>query len=273
MSYIGLHIECDSEQGEILIAELSLLPFDTFEEKETGISAYCLKDQFNKAECINILAKYSISEDQLKIEEIAEQNWNEEWEKNFDPIRIGDKIYIRAPFHAPQQGIMYEVLINPKMAFGTGHHQTTYLMAQEMAEMDISGKSVFDVGTGTGILAVLASIMGALEVVASDIDDWSIDNSKENFVLNDVRVDVFQGAISELQLGKTFEILLANINKNVLLNEISDYFKHLGKGGHLILSGFYVTDTKDLINRAEEIGFTYLKTSNKEDWALLVLKK
>jgi ribosomal protein L11 methyltransferase len=200
-------------------------------------------------------------------------NWNEEWEKNYDPIYVDDLVYVRASFHGPQEGFRHEIVINPKMSFGTGHHATTHQLLSMQGTIDHQGKRVLDVGSGTGILAIMAQLLGASAVEAFDIDEWCVDNGNENFDLNGLSARMGLGTIRQVQPQGTFDIVLANINKNVLLDEMEIYAGLLPAGGLLLLSGFYSEDTEDLLQAAAPYGLQLQRSTTKDNWAALCLQK
>jgi len=209
-----------------------------------------------------------------ELNKIAKQNWNEEWESNYQPIEVGNDILVRATFHKPDPKFKHEIIITPKMSFGTGHHETTHQMLALQLDVDFKDKAVLDVGSGTGILAIMAAKLGANYVAATDIDEWCIENSKENFELNNVGVDELKlGTIQELKFEKGFDVVLANINKNVLLEELPDYAKLMNKEAHLFLSGFYEHDVDDLLELTIKLGFEKMAGASKRDWTAILLKK
>jgi len=254
MSYLKITIAIASGQKDKLIANLSMEGYDSFIETQTGIEAYIQKSCFN----INVL--------------LEDRNWNEEWEKHFEPVFVEDRIVIRASFHEIDRTFPYEILIDPKMTFGTGHHQTTQLMMQAQLGISHQGKKVLDIGTGTGILSVLAHQLGAATIDATDTDEGCIENSKENFILNNVKnYQIHKGAIEKLTFDYSFDIILANINKNVLMAEIGYYKKLMSAGGILLLSGFYEKNVPELIQKAIMHGLKELNSSILDKWACLVL--
>jgi len=275
MEYLEFKITCTEEYKDILIAELAEVGFDSFLETEEGIEAYITEDLFDRADFDAVIDKYKV-EAGLSVTEgrMAKVNWNEEWEKHYDPIEVGEDVYVRASFHAPKQGVAHEIVINPKMSFGTGHHATTYLMLTHQLNIDHSGKRVIDIGSGTGILAIMAHKLGAKEVEALDIDEWSVENGEENFALNglpDIKMGL--GTIREVAPEGTFDITLANINKNVLLDEMEVYADLVKPGGHLLLSGFYEHDIPDILEKARAYGLELKDQKTRSDWAALVLEK
>ena len=183
--YLKISIKCSPELQDILIAELGFIKYDSFQELNEGIEAFIEEQLFQEDNLKEVLGKYNIDLNFRK-ELLQDINWNEEWEKNFDPVYVGSQAQIRATFHEKKAGFNHEIIINPKMSFGTGHHETTHLMVSEQQSINHEDKHVLDVGTGTGVLAIMADKLGAKSIMATDIDDWSIDNCKENFVLNKV---------------------------------------------------------------------------------------
>lgn len=271
MEFITIKVSCLPELTDVLIAELFELGFDSFQEFDDGFEGSCDQTQFDEGSVKKVFDSYQ--KVSFSIKEQEKVNWNEEWEKNYDPIIVGNKCIVRASFHSPQPQFEYEIIVTPKMSFGTGHHATTYQVLDHQMTLDHSGKKVLDVGTGTGILAIMAHKRGASSIVATDIDEWCIENSHENFTLNDVHdVSVVQGQITEVETSN-FDIIIANINKNVLLDQIGEYAKRLVAGGQLILSGFYENDITDLEAVANQNGMEKLKTTTRDKWAMLVLSK
>lgn len=274
MDYLEFKINCLEEFREILIAELSNIGFDSFLESEEGIEAYILQEGFDRVVFEDLIARYTIV-GQIKVQEsvLPKINWNEEWEKNYDPIPVDDLVYVRASFHPPVAGFRHEIVINPKMSFGTGHHATTFQMLRHQGQIDHYGKRVLDVGSGTGILAIMASILGASSVEAFDIDDWCVDNGNENFALNKANIQMGLGTIREVNPQGQFDIILANINKNVLLDELPIYAGLLIGGGYLLLSGFYREDIVDLEACTDTLGLKLIDQGSKDNWAALILQK
>ncbi|MDW8296225.1 MAG: 50S ribosomal protein L11 methyltransferase [Raineya sp.] len=274
--FIELSIETTSEAFEIFIAELADLGYDSFLETDDCLKAYTLAEKFNE-EAIKMLqieyAKlYPFRYQFAKIEKV---NWNETWEKNYEPVEIGKKVRIRAIFHEPKsEEFDYEIIITPKMSFGTGHHATTSLMIENQLEINHVGKRVLDAGTGTGILAIMAKLLGASYVEAFDIDEWAVENSRENCSLNQCTdIVIYQGDIQAVSPEKRFDIILANINKNVLLADIPAYSKLLIEGGFLLLSGFYENDLADIQQKCEENHLKLVRTKNKNHWVATVFEK
>lgn len=258
--------------NEILMAELIEIGFDSFTEEYDGILGYIQKDLFNEEELKNI---YLLQNEEIEIsytyEEMPNINWNEEWEKNFSPINVEDKVLIRAEFHDSDPN-MHEIVIQPKMSFGTGHHPTTHLMIQQMLDMDLENKKVLDMGCGTSVLAIFAKQKGAGRTVAIDIDEWSVENSKENAARNNVELDIELGTADNLGKEK-FEIILANINRNILISDIPTYVSVLEDGGKLLLSGLCFFDVDDILEVCTEQNLKLEKKIQREEWVSLLLSK
>jgi ribosomal protein L11 methyltransferase len=273
--YTRLQVVCDPDFSEILMAEIAEVGFDTFMETEKGFEAYVEGEKFDRASLAEVESKYKhVNPLLLLIDKVEKQNWNEEWEKNVDPIMVDDQVLVRASFHKIEKKYPYEIIITPKMSFGTGHHQTTYLMLRNQLRIDHENKRVMDAGCGTAILSVMASKLGARDVEAFDIDEWSMENGQENAEINQTKnIRIRQGKISELNFFHPFDIILANINKNVLLAEMTLYAAQLNSGGHLLLSGFYTRDIDDLKKVALPLGLTEKHRDERETWAALLLQK
>jgi ribosomal protein L11 methyltransferase len=271
---LKIDVEPKNPWVEILIAELSELNFDAFEETDSGLIAYGNENNINQNEIFNqtSLANSEINY-QSSIELIPYQNWNENWEQNFEPVNIEDKISILAPFHDEKFKKDINIIIQPQTSFGTGHHQTTYLMAKAMIEINHIPKKVLDMGTGTGVLAILAEKIGSDEILAIDIEDWSVENAKENLKRNKCKKINCLCGTEELIKDNNFDLILANINKNVLKSQLPTYFSCLSHKGLLLLSGFFDSDAQELIEFSEKIGFSSDKKLEKETWAMLQFVK
>lgn len=273
--YIGYHFTIEPLElgSEILIAELGEKAFESFIETETGISAFVQKDLWSE----NILEDIQILENpEFKIdytfEEIEQVNWNEEWEKNFEPIDVDGKCHVRAPFHE-KTNAEYDIVIEPKMSFGTGHHETTHMMIQHLLETDLVGKKTLDMGCGTAILAILAEMKGAQPIDAIDIDNWCYLNSIENAERNNCKhISVYEGDASLLE-GKKYDIIIANINRNILLNDMQQYVACLNENGILFLSGFYTEDIPVISESCTSKGLTYVKQFERNNWVALKFVK
>lgn len=258
--------------NEILMAELIEIGFDSFTEEYDGILGYIQKDIFNEDELRNVQLFQNPDVDiSYSYEEMPNINWNEEWEKNFSPINVEDKVLIRAEFHEPNPSL-HEIVIQPKMSFGTGHHPTTHLMIQQMLDMDLENKKVLDMGCGTSVLAIFAKQKGAGRTVAIDIDEWSVENSKENAARNNVELDIELGTAENLGKEK-FDIILANINRNILISDIPTYVSVLEDGGKLLLSGLCFFDVDDILEVCTEQNLKLEKKIQREEWVSLLLSK
>jgi len=267
-------ISASPEQVDILLAELGQIHFDIFEESDTGLIAYCQSDLFDLSLFTEVIKKYEVlGPISFQVNTIEKQNWNAVWESNYDPIRISNQLFIRANFHESEPGYAMEIVINPKMSFGTGHHETTFLMTQALFEIELQAKSVLDAGTGTGILAIVASKLGATDVKGFDIDPWSIENAIENATLNQCEEIIFvEGTIVNESLKK-YDVLLANINRNILLAEMQEYSDRILFGGILLLSGFYTEDVPMIVTSALENGLVFMSQLEKNRWTCLKFKK
>lgn len=262
-------IEPPQPASEILIAELGYAGFESFVENEDGITAYIPKEEFDAETMtgIQILRsnEFDISFTQNEIEQV---NWNIEWEKNFHPIIVNDECGVRAPFH-PKPEVTYDIVIEPKMSFGTGHHATTHMMIEFLLKHDLKGKSVLDMGCGTGVLAIVAEKKGAREIDAIDIDNWCYLNTQENVERNGCEnISVYEGAADLLE-GRTYDTIIANINRNILLEDMATYNKSLNPGGELYLSGFYGKDIPAIREECEKYGLQYNDYIERDDWVAL----
>lgn len=256
-----------TEMGaEILMAELAEVGFDSFEDTPTGIKAYIPKDSWNEhiLQDIYLLSnpEFTIS---YQITEIEQVNWNEEWEKNFSPIVVEDLCTVRANFH-PVPNTRYDIVITPKMSFGTGHHETTYMMLQQLLPLSLEDTKVLDMGCGTGILAIMAALRGAHDITAIDIDPWCVKNATENVQQNDCSfITIKEGDVS-LIAGEQYNLILANINRNILLSDIPAYTQALLPQGLLLVSGFYEEDLPTIKEKCQEVGLTYLSHIERNRW-------
>jgi len=266
--YIEYNFKVNPAQpaSDILIAELGEVQFESFVETEDGVQAYIKKEDWNP----NILDDLQILENPLftisyDYSEIEQENWNATWESNFNPIQVGEQCVVRAPFHDKPK-VDYDIVIEPKMSFGTGHHETTHMMLAHILQHDFNGKSVLDMGSGTGVLAILAAMKGAKHIDAIDIDNWCYLNAQENVERNNCRhINVFKGT-AELLVDQKYDIIIANINRNILLEDIPAYVKCLNKGGIVFLSGFYVQDIPQITERCKEVGLKFEKNLEKNNW-------
>lgn len=274
MNYIQYNFTVNPPEpgSDILIATISDFGFDSFETNEHGFVAY-ISEELNSAVDLSGLQFEDFSYS-FTTEEMAQVNWNEEWEKNFSPVIVNNDCIIRAPFHQLEKSYKYDIVIMPKMSFGTGHHDTTWLMCRNMLEVDFKNKSVFDMGSGTGVLAILASKLGATTIVGNDIDDWSVENAIENCTANDCsEIRIVKGDSDLLSEKNRYDIILANINKNVLKSYIPKLSESLKSGGLMFISGFFKTDCDELIDLASMHYFRLHKQELKNDWANLIFQK
>lgn len=271
MTYIEVKFICtpnDEIVNSVLSATIAEIGFESFVEDEQGTTAYIQSDLFDKNTLDEVLNDFPVeAEIVYTFKAIEEKNWNEEWEKNyFQPLIIDDRCIIQSTFHKVPATYEYNIYIDPKMAFGTGHHQTTELMIREILKDDFTGKSLLDMGTGTAILAILASMRGADPIKAIDIDKWAYDNAIENLQLNNIKNVSVEIGGAEL-LGKDkYDIIMANINRNILLNDIHVYASVLNNGGSLYMSGFYEEDMQAITEECSKYGLTYSSNTEKEKW-------
>jgi ribosomal protein L11 methyltransferase len=268
-SHIAITIHCTPALTDVLVAQLSATGFEGFEERTGQLIAYIPTADFDEAALEALLQPYGL--DYTK-EEILPMNWNALWESNFEPVLVGSFCGIRAGFHPPfSPAVQHEIVITPKMSFGTGHHATTFSMIQLMQQLDLSGKKVFDFGTGTGILAILAQKMGAAHTDAIDIDDWAVENSRENAAENQAdRVKIWQ-ADSLQDITGPYDVLLANINRNILLQFMADMRRLLVPGGYLLLSGIMTQDEPAILDSARANGLVRLQQVEKDNWLAMKL--
>ena len=265
------------ENAEIVTAEVSELPYESFSMEDPFLKCYIQKDLYD-AQALKVLLS-GLEGMGFDVEFSANLmpavNWNAVWESQFPPIVVDGKCTIKASFHEGLKRTRFNITIDPKMAFGTGHHQTTYMMCRALIENEesVRGKVVMDMGCGTGVLAILAAKMGAVDCVAVDNDSWAAENAKENVIRNGVDVDVFLGDSSLLKGDENYEIFIANINRNILLDNMEIYSKSIKSGGVLFLSGFYENDIPILENKCAELGFVLSESRTKDNWAAMRLVK
>lgn len=275
MDFIEVTVKASPEFAEILVAELAEVGYDTFQETDEGFCAYITEGQYSEQHLQEILDRYAelvpVAHQSQKIEH---QNWNEEWEKHFEPLLIGEVCSVRASFHPRPADVAHDIIINPKMSFGTGHHETTSLMIENQLAVAHQGKRVLDMGCGTGILAILACKLGAKAVLAVDIEDWTAENARENADLNGCgKIEIRHGNLSAIEEEEAFHLILANINRNVLLEDIPAYSQLLLPEGILILSGFYTEDLDQIRARTEQHGLAFESVRTKNNWVSAVFKK
>ena len=271
---ISFRLTPDSEENrEILVAVLSDLAFESFDETEDQVLGYIPGESFNFGEMDEITSTLPFSV-HSENEMVPDQNWNEVWEKNyFKPLLIGGRCLVRAPFHIEYEPAEFELVIEPKMAFGTGNHETTTLMAEQILNINLTGKTVLDMGCGTGILGMLASLKGAKRITAIDIDHWSFESTVENAHLNNILNLKAKLGDASLLGSENYEVIFANIHKNVIISDLPAYKKVLQSGGQLYLSGFYTHDMRDVKEKAESLGLIETGFHEKNNWVVYSFRK
>ena len=274
MAYLAYHFKVSPLQpgSEILIALIADFGFDTFDYSDVGFIAYINEEISTNLNFTDL--KFDDFIYSYQIEKIKTINWNAEWEQNFDPVLVDDLLFIRAPFHEKNLSFKHEIVIMPKMSFGTGHHQTTRLVCKEMFSIDFYNKRVLDMGCGTGILAILSKKLGAKEVIGIDIDEWSVENSVENCSVNMFpEIQIKLGNVDLLKNEFHFDIILANINKNILKKDIQYYSEKLVTKGRIFLSGFFTTDINEIKDVANINNLNFILSTNENEWAMMVFEK
>ncbi len=262
-----------SETSEIAMALLADSGFESFEESDAGLKAYIPEDKFDAEALSELTGNYPSLIASVEVKHIKEENWNQVWESNFPPAEITERCIVYAPFHTDIPDREYRICIMPQMSFGTGHHETTSLMMELMLDLDLEGKDILDMGCGTGILGIFASMKKARRVTAIDTDERAYENAIENCVRNHVtNVEILQGD-KRLLPGKRFDVIFANINRNILMEDISTYADCLPIGGLLQLSGFYVSDFSDITDEARKNGLEYVRRAEKKDWTAVLYRK
>ena len=276
MNYIEVKFDISPFEpwSDLLSAELGELQFESFLEEDNLLKAYIEKDLFDENK---LKETDTLNNEMVKVSysflELEQQNWNKEWESNFNPVYVDDEVCVRATFHKSEPSFPYEIVIDPKMSFGTGHHSTTHLMLSSMRDINFENKSVLDMGSGTGVLAIFAAMKGAKPVYAVDIDEWCSINAKENAITNGVdHIQISHG--SKEQIGDLkVDILLANINRNILIDQMPHYGKVINSGGELHISGFYSADVEILVQEANKNGLDFVTSNSKNDWTTIKFNK
>ena len=252
-------------------------PYDSFEEKKDGLKAYVPTDNFDEQFLSDTIDDLKSMDPDLRVEytvtDLADKDYNEEWERQHQPVLVDGFCWVRAPFHPHRDDVKYEIEIEPKMSYGTAHHATTYLMLSLLEQQNVQGMRVLDMGSGTGVLAILAAKKGAAYVEAIDVDEWAYRNAQENFERNGVSVNALLGDASLLTADKHFDLVLANINRNILLKDMESYATVLNPGGTLMLSGFYEHDVQSLQDKAETLGLRLVQQRSRNEWTALKLTK
>jgi ribosomal protein L11 methyltransferase len=273
MDFVEVRVQAPRELADILVAELAEVGYNTFEDNDEGFCAYIDEDQFSADAVAEVMSRYE-GQGEVTYEHrvITRQNWNAEWEKNFQPLVIAGKVSVRAPFHEARPDLQYEIVIMPRMSFGTGHHDTTALMITNQLDVNHRDKRVLDMGCGTGILAIMAVHLGAASVLAVDVEPWTAENAADNARENNVhdKVEARLGDVTALAGEAPFDIILANINRNVLLEDMPAYARYLKPGGPILLSGFYEDDLPLIRAAAEEAGFHYQSHRTQNHWVSAV---
>ena len=259
--------------SEIAIALLSELGFESFEESENALKAYIPETKFHEAALYELAEDYPELLASFDTRRIGQENWNHAWESNFPMTEIAGRVVVYAPFHTDVPQREYRICILPQMSFGTGHHETTSLMIERMLDLDISGKSILDMGCGTGILAIFASMKKARTVTAIDVDEWAYRNAAENCERNAIHTIEIRQGDSNLLSNRRFDLILANINRNVLLADMAAYARCLPKGGILQVSGFYTSDLRDITDEAASCGLTLIGHQEKKNWVAAAYRK
>ncbi len=275
MDFIELTVEAPRELADILVAELGEVGFDTFEDNDAGFCAYTTEEAFDPDAVAEIMSRYEgLGELAHSHRIITRQNWNAEWEKNFQPLIIAERVSVRAPFHPEPQGVDYDIVIMPRMSFGTGHHETTALMIESQLDVDHRGLRVLDMGCGTGILAIMAEKLGARQVLAVDVEPWTVENAADNAAENQCRTIECRLGGAEVLAGEApFDLILANINRNVLLEDMHAYAALLPSGKPILFSGFYEEDLDKIKNEATRQGLVYQRHRTLRSWVSAIFLK
>jgi ribosomal protein L11 methyltransferase len=276
MEYTEVDIRLKSVNpfADIIVAKLNEIDFESYAEDANGVKAYVQTLLLNENAVKEIISEVAeLCELTFSISKVKQENWNKQWESNFEPVLINDKCVIRAHFHQPIPDVDFEIIITPKMSFGTGHHETTSLVMNEMFSLDFNNKSVLDMGCGTGVLAILASKLGANSLVGIDFDEWAVENAEENSVLNSIdNIDYIHGDADAIG-DATFDIIVANINRNIILQDIEKYVGAMNEKSEIIFSGFLKEDIPLILEKSEQLGLDLVVSKNKNKWQMLHLKK
>ncbi len=273
---ISISLSPRNEQfSEILIANLAEIGYESFSETDNALLAYIPEKDFDFVRAKTVINRVATGNFNVELSHkvFEDKNWNALWESNFEPITVENFCRVRAPFHSPNNQCNLEIVIEPKMSFGTGHHQTTWLMVRELFSIDLKGKTVLDMGCGTGILAIVAEKLGAAKILAIDIDEWATSNTAENIEANTCKkIAVELGDVQKI-FNKSFDIILANINLNVLLKDMLQYYKHLNNNGLILISGILKTDIETITEAATKVGFETVNVNTRNDWVMIKFVK
>lgn len=271
-AYVLVRIPCLDEHKEMLQAELEWLGSDGIWDKGSELEVYFAEAVYNVEALYNMLSKYGM-ENAFHSEKLADQNWNATWEASYEPVTIDDFVSIRATFHEPLTDFRHQIIIDPQMSFGTGHHATTRLVIQMMRTLPFEGKTVLDMGSGTGILSFLAASMGATEVLGIDIDPRSVENAEDNKKYNPSdNVSFIEGTHANIPSRK-FDIILSNITRNINRDLLPYLVTHLEKEGYMILAGFLNFDLEDMVNRCRELGMKLVRNAHEQEWEVIIVQK
>lgn len=258
-----------AENSEILIALLSATNTNGIEELDNSLKVFFNEADFKEEEIAGMAGTVQAA---YEVKKVEEENWNRLWESNFNPVTVENWVAVRADFHEPITNVVHEIVITPKMSFGTGHHATTYMMLEQMQQLEMTGKKVFDFGTGTGVLAILAHKMGATDITAVDYDEWSIENTRENITRNHTGgIKLIKSDTAELD--QRFDVILANINKNVILDNMEILARELEPGGTIFFSGLLIEDEQDIVTAAQKQGLQLVKVAERNKWLFINMLK
>lgn len=276
MNYIEVKIKKPSsqDQADLMMAEMGNHGFESFVEEDAFILAYIQQKDYSAEILLEVDALRDVDPQDIQTNVIEDQNWNAVWESNYPPVFIADRCFIRAPFHDADPNAEFDLVLKPKMAFGTAHHETTAMMIELLLEEEVADKRILDMGCGTGVLAILAAIRGATNITAIDYDEWAYNNSVENAEVNGIDCIKVELGNAELLKDKNgFDLILANINKNILLNDMEAYGKVLKSSGKIIFSGFYTDDLEDIQNSAKQNGMNFVSNIGRNNWVAAVFDK